>query len=1069
MNKDFKRTVLLMSIFLMYGLAYSGSTWAASSHHAMSVEQQKQTVKGVVNDNYGAVIGASVIEKGNPSNGVITDFDGNFEISVNSGATIVISYIGYKSQEIVINGQTELNILLESDAQDLEEVVVVGYGVQKKKLVTGATVQVKGDDIAKLNTTSALTALQGQTPGVNITASNGQPGEGFKVNIRGMGTIGDSEPLYVIDGVAGGDINTLNPADIETIDVLKDAASAAIYGSRAANGVILITTKQGKSGKISISYDGYVGIQNAYKMPQLLSAQQMMALTDESRYMEGVPVLDWKTQLGERVYNMIQNGWQGSNFLEEIRVKNAITHNHALNLAGGTDLSKFSAGFSYTKQNGIFGKPVASTYNRYTARLNSSHVLVKGKEHDILRFGENLTFYYSTKTGIAQLMNGYNDIQNSIKAMPILPVYNANGGLYSQADKEADGWIYSNEEANPILPMANETGNNLNRSYGLNATAYLDFEPIKGLRYHTSFSYKNTSITNRSLTIPYTASTNKTSDSYTVTQNSSVGHKIAFENTLTYMMPTMGKWNLEFIIGQSFEKTTVGEDLSITNSALDGTQLPTMKGDMDHAWITNTTNALNGTSISGKPWPDWSLLSFFGRWNVNYDEKYMATFIIRTDGSSNFARGHRWGTFPSVSAGWVISSEKFMEKTRSWLDFLKLRASWGKNGNQSISNFQYLSPVAFDPSSVYNFGQTILNTTGTKNIGAYATTLANENVTWETSQQFDLGIDARFINGRLGLAFDWYNKSTKDWLLQAPILDTAGTGAPFINGGDVENKGFEVALSWNDQIGSDFRYGVNLNLSYNKNEVTRIANPEGIIHGDAGVLSKTSNEFYRAQVGFPIGYFWGYQTAGVFQNQTDIDNWVAAGNGLASGNPRPGDIIYVDANHDGKIDETDKTMIGDPNPDFRLGFSLNMGYKGFDFGITTTGAFGHQIYFGYRKNTTYALDRWHGEGTSNRYGVAVLSDDVTDLNLENADYLRIQNITLGYDFKQLVPKMPFSKARLYVSAQNLFTFTSYKGLDPEVGFGGNNLYGQGNNWMTGVDLGSYPSPRTFLVGINLSY
>jgi len=1069
MIKNLKRTALLMSTCTVLGLAYSPTATAAGSGHEMNVQLQKQTVKGVVSDNYGPVIGASVIEKGNPSNGVVTDFDGNFEISVPQGATIVISYIGYKSQEIVANGQTDLSIMLESDAQDLEEVVVVGYGVQKKKLVTGATVQVKGDDIAKLNTTSALTALQGQTPGVNITASNGQPGEGFKVNIRGLGTIGDSEPLYVIDGVAGGDINTLNPADIETIDVLKDAASAAIYGSRAANGVILITTKQGKSGKISVSYDGYVGWQNAYKMPQLLTAQQTMALLDESRYLEGIPVFDWKKQLGERVYNMVQSGWQGSNFLEEMRVKNAITHNHALNLAGGTDLSKFSAGFSYTKQDGIFGKPVAPTYNRYTARLNSSHVLVKGKEHDILRFGENLTFYYSTKTGIAQVMDGYNDIQNAMVTPSILPTYNANGALYGQADKEADGWIYSNERANPILSMVSETGNNLSRNYGLNATAYLDFEPIKGLRYHTSFSYKNTSTTNRSLIVPYSASTTKTSDSYTVQQSASTGHNIAFENTVTYVMPTMKKMNMDFVIGQSFEKTTIGEELSVTNSALNGTQLPTMKGDMQHAWITNTSNALNGTQISGSPWPDWSLLSFFGRWNVNYDEKYMATFIIRSDGSSNFARGHRWGVFPSASAGWVVSSEKFMEKTRSWLDFLKVRASWGKNGNQSIANFQYLSPVAFDQSSVYNFDKTILSTTGTKSIGAYATSLANEDVTWETSQQIDLGIDARFIGGRLGLAFDWYNKTTKDWLLQAPVLDTAGTGAPFVNGGDVTNKGFEVALSWNDQIGSDFRYGVNLNLSYNKNEVTRIANTEGIIHGDAGVLSKTANEFYRAQVGYPIGYFWGYQTAGVFQNQTDIDNWIAAGNGVASSNPRPGDIIYVDANHDGKIDENDKGMIGDPNPDFRLGFALNMSYKGFDFSLNATGAFGHQIYFGYRSSTTYALDRWHGEGTSNRYGKATLADDVADLNLENADYLRLQNITIGYDFKHLFKKMPFSKARLYVSAQNLYTFTGYKGLDPEVGFGGNNAYGQGNNWMTGVDLGSYPSPRTILFGINLSY
>lgn len=470
------------------------------------------------------------------------------------------------------------------------------------------------------------------------------------------------------------------------------------------------------------------------------------------------------------------------------------------------------------------------------------------------------------------------------------------------------------------------------------------------------------------------------------------------------------------------------------------------------------------------------MASFFGRVNWNYNEKYMATAIIRADGSSNFARGNRWGYFPSVSAGWVISNENWMESTKGWMDFLKIRASWGQNGNQSISNFQYVSSVAFDKYNVYNFGSTSLGTTDSKATGGYAKNLPNPDVSWETSEQLNIGLDARFLNNRLGFAFDWYKKTTKDWLITAPIVATAGTGAPVINGGDVENKGFEIALNWNDNIGKDFRYGVNINFSHNKNEVTRIANSEGIIHGEANVLSQGTNEMYRAQVGYPIGYFYGYQSSGVFQNQAEIDAWKAAGNGFLQGTPQPGDLIFTDRNHDGVINEADKTMIGDPNPDYRLGLSINLAYKGFDLSVTANGAFGQQIAKSYRRfadsrynnYTTDVFKRWHGEGTSNSYprltdGSNVNFKEISDIYIEDADYLRIQNVTFGYDFKKLFPKMPLQQARLYVQVQNLYTFTGYSGLDPEVG------YGFDKSWVTGIDLGSYPQPRTVLVGANIKF
>ena len=1070
-----RKTMLLATLCsFTLGVGVTPQTFASPAAGMEGILQTKK-VTGVVMDAYGPVIGANVLEQGT-SNGVITDMDGRFTLEVQPGAKLEISFIGYKTQVIEVGNQTDFSVTLKEDNEMLDEVVVVGYGVQKKKLVTGATVQVTGDDVARLNTTSALGALQSQTPGINITSSSGMPGEGFKVNIRGLGTIGDSEPLYVIDGVAGGDINMLNPSDIESIDVLKDAASAAIYGSRAANGVILVTTKQGKEGKMQVTYDGYVGWQNVYKMPSLLTARQSMSLIDEQAFNDGTPATNWEARLGSRVYGMIQNGWQGSNFLEAMREKNALTQNHAINIAGGNEMSKISAGFSYTSQEGILGKPVTPQYNRYTARLNSSHVILKGKDRDIIKVGENLLFYYSEHSGIANMGYTFNDVTNAINAVPFMPMYNENGELYSQADKDTDGWIYSSEAANPLLQMINDHGKNLSRNYGLNATAYLEIEPIKNLKYRGSFSYRMTNDSYRSMIVPYRASINTGSDSYMVHQEASLGHEIMWENTISYILPEFNGHKLDVLLGQSFEKTAIGEELSAQNSVTDGSQLPILDGNFSHAWLDNASNILGSTQLEGSPWPEWALASFFGRINYNYHEKYMATFILRADGSSNFARGHRWGYFPSASVGWVMSEEKFMENSRRWLDFLKIRASWGRNGNQSIDNFQYVSPIAFDQSHVYGFGPTIVNTTGEKSPGAYVTTLANKDVTWETSEQFDFGIDARFFNSRLGFAFDYYIKNTKDWLVQAPILDTAGTNAPYINGGDVRNQGFEIALNWNDRVGKDFTYGVNVNLSYNKNEVTRIANEEGVIHGDANALgmARQLNEFYRAEVGYPIGYFYGYETAGVFQNHADIEAWRATGDGFAQSNPQPGDLIYVDQNHDGIINEDDKTMIGDPNPDYRLGFSFNLGYKGFDLSVTTQGAFGQQLFYGYRGNTTDALDHWRGEGTNYRFPrkatSATLTGNVTDIDIENGSYLKIQNITLGYDFKKLFPQMPLQQARIYVSAQNLFTFTKYPGMDPEVGYGGGDYTTNStNSWVSGIDIGSYPSARTFLIGVNLKY
>ena len=884
-----------------------------------AMAQSNTKVKGVITSGADGLplIGVNVVEKGT-TNGTVTDFDGNFELTVSSNAVLDISYIGFLSQEVkIVAGKTTYNVVLKEDSQALDEVVVVGYGVQKKKLVTGATVQVSGDNLQKLSTTNVLGALQSQSPGVNITQSSGQPGESFKVVIRGLGTVGSAGPLYVIDGVAGGDINALNPSDIEAIDVLKDAASAAIYGARAANGVVLVTTKQGKAGKLQLTYDGYYGAQYLAKLPPLLNAKEYMAMMDETRYNEASPGYDWQNLLPTDLYNSIMDGsWQGTNWIKETYNEAAPTQNHSFNLAGGTEQSKFSMGFSYTSQEGILGKPVQSQFDRYTARINSDHVLLKVKDFDAIKIGETLNFNFNTKSGIA-IGNIYgNSIHNMLIGNPLLPVYDAEGNFYDYDDKVNNGWNFDGNTGNPLAGTAlSNWGLNLSKNYALQSSAYLEIQPIKNLVFRSQFGYKMTSSTYRSYDGIRHLSNNTNVTMDNVYQSASSGHNITLDNTIAYKFNVADLHQFDVVVGQSVEKWGMGSniDASGNNSIFEGS--------FGQAWVDNTKpTELSQRGAGGSPWGEGALASFFGRANYNYKETYMASLTMRADGSSNFPRGNRWGYFPSVSAGWVMTNEGFMEDTKSWMDFLKLRASFGQNGNAAIDNFQYQTTFAFDESNGYYFdsGKKV------QTVGGYADILANPDVKWETSEQINLGFDSRFLNSRLGLTFDWYVKTTKDWLVRAPISGVWGLNPPFVNGGDIENRGFEVALNWNDKAG-DFNYGATVNFTHNKNEVTRIANAEGIIHGDANVLSQGTTEMYRAQVGYPIGYFYGYKTAGVFQNWSQVEGTAAKYAGA-----QPGDLIFVDSNNDGKITEDDRTMIGNPNPDFSMGLNLNFSYKGFD-------------------------------------------------------------------------------------------------------------------------------------------
>ena len=1090
MNRKFRKTALLMGALTLMGLGYSSNANAAGA--PQEVQQATKKITGTVVDAQGPVIGASVVEKGKSGNGVITDFDGNFTLNVTPGATIVISYVGYETQEIKVGNQSDFQITLKDDNALLDEVVVVGYGTMKKKLVTGATVQVKGEDIAKLNTTNALEAMQSSTPGVQITQSSTQPGKGYKVYIRGIGTTGNSTPLYVIDGVAGGNLDGINPNDIESIDVLKDAASAAIYGARAANGVILVTTKQGKEGKIELSYNGAMGWSNAYKRPQLLNAQQYMTIIDEYTFNTSGQKMDWAGYVPADILSRVNSGWEGTDWWGAFENKNAQQQNHSVTLTGGTDRSKFAMSYTYTGNEGIMGADRASYYKRHTIRINSDHVLLKAKDFDAITIGENISIGYNKNHDLAEDGMYWSYIHSLLQTCPLVPQYAANGDIYYYQDfdgnvKYGQGWnasLFSNPWENLEKGGFNSMAES--RNFNASATGFLTIQPIKGLRLRSQFNYWWSSGAYRNYNEPRSSGYgNATSPVYSVSQNASMNTGWSVENTLTYDLPMLGGHKISAMVGQTFQSTAWSQNISGSNKVNYGDQLATLKG-WNSAYLTNVklVNATDATLTGGLNDEEY-LASWFGRLTWDWNETYMATVTMRYDGSSIFTDGKRWGFFPSVSAGWVMSNEKFMEGTKSWLDFFKIRASWGQNGNCSISKYQYLATIALSGEaydSGYKFASDMATSVaGTPNVGAYANIVPNPDLTWETSEQLDFGFDARFLNSRLGVNFDWYKKTTKDWLIGGNLLAIYGTNPAAINGGDVQNTGIELALTWNDRIGKDFSYNIGVNFTTNKNKVTRIDNDNHYINGPSGVLSQGTEYCYRAEEGKPIGYFFGMSYSGIWQNQEQIEAARQAGKAVLD-NAQPGDCIWDDWNGDGVItyaegDATDRHEIGNPNPDIMLGINLGLGYKGFDFAVNGAGAFGQQIMRSYRSFSdapyqnydTTILNRWYGEGTSNTQPrISSTGSEntnwVSNRYMENADYFKIKTVTLGYDFKNIWKSCPFQQLRLYVQAQNLYTFTKYTGLDPEVG----NSAG-GNGWASGIDLGLYPPSRTYLVGASIKF
>lgn len=1007
---------------------------------------QERTVTGkVISAEDGLpIIGGNVLLQGT-STGTVTDFDGNYEITVpGDDAVLVFSYTGMSSQEVVVGDRSVINITMQTDAQLLDEVVVVGYGVQKKSVVTGAIASVTAEEISQTPVLRVEQALQGRTAGVQVTSSSGQPGDALTVRIRGAGTTGNADPLYVVDGLPVGGIDYLNPGDIESIEVLKDAASAAIYGARAANGVVLITTKSGQAGKIQVNYDGYYGVQDPWRKLAVLNAREYAVIQNEAAAASGFSIpFDNPEALGE-----------GTNWQDLLFNENAPLTNHQLSITGGNDRSTFAGTLSYFSQEGIVGGD-KSQFDRYTARVNSTH-----KIGERFTFGENLSFTHIDRRSIDGNNEFGGPLMSTLNIDPITPLYENDPDRLATYDPRAvtddEGNVYAispyatQEVVNPLARL--EVTNGRYKLDKIVGNVYGELEILKGLNLKSSFGIDLAYGGGDNFRPVFFLNAAQISNESRVDKNIDRWFNWIWENTLSYQKD-FGAHNLGLLLG------TTAQEFNYENIA--GGKSNTVFSDFENAYLNTATNEESATIGGGAA--ESSLLSYFGRVTYDFNDKYLFTAIFRVDGSSRFGENNRFGFFPSLSAGWVMSEEPFMQDV-DFIDFLKIRASWGQNGNQEIGNYRWASTIA--TGAGYSFGDGTLFTSG-----ALPSSVPNPDLEWETSEQTDIGIDLRFMDGRLTFTTDYYVKETKGLLVDAPIPGIVGNNAPTVNGGNVENRGVEFALGYRNKL-SDFNYSLSVNASYNENEVTAINNAEGVILG-AGF--STYGTVSRAAIGFPIAYFWGLRTDGLFQNEAEVESYTSGSGGLIQPDASPGDIRFVDLNGDGTINDQDRTIIGNPTPDWTFGFNLGADYKGFDLNLFVQGASGNEIFNGTRRHDLTSanmparfLNRWTGEGTSNDIPRSTVSDPngnfskISDFYIEDGSFLRVKDLQVGYTLSANALRfLNMAKVRLYVAAQNLLTITDYNGFDPEIG--------ARSSLDIGIDRGIYPQARSYRFGMNVTF
>lgn len=1003
--------------------------------------QTPGTVSGVVTDASGPVAGVAVIVKGT-SIGTSTDNNGAYTIKASESDVLVYSFLGYKTQEIAVQSRSQIDVQLESDSQIVDEVVVVGYGVQKKSLVTGAISSVKGSDLETTGIMRADDALAGKTAGVQVVSNSGQPGSDVQIYIRGVGTNGTATPIYIVDGIAVSGIEYLNPSDIESIEVLKDAAASAIYGARGGNGVVLITTRHSEEGQWSVNYDFSYGIQNIARKIDVLNAREYAIIQNEAAANGGttLPFTD----------EQITSFHQGTDWQEAILNRNAGVQRHNVRVSAGTAHSSFNGSASYLNQDGILAEG-KSNFKRYTINLSADHKLLP---EDALTVGEKIVVSHVKKQSVTQNSSTAGPLVGALNMDPLTPVYDPY-----QTDELYGGFgvskYVSQEVVNPVARIYYSNGRTLYTT--MKGSVFAELKFLKDFRLRGTASADITWTDDFGYSPMYKLnSTTGNTTANGASQGYDQYRTLSYEGYLTWGHVYNDKHDVSAMVGASLlQRSSLSLSASRNNLKID---------DEEHAYISMATSST--ASASGGPGNPSAIVSFFARANYAYDNRYMITATVRRDGSSRFGPNNRFGTFPSVSVGWNISNEEFLRDVR-WLDALKLRASWGQNGNENIGDFAYLATISTYGLS-YPFGSQI--TTGNLAVGAAPTKVVNPDLKWETSEQTDIGVDLHLL-GCLGFTFDYYIKETKDLLVTTPVPLMLGNSFPTANAGNVRNSGVEFAVDFQRQFGK-WNIAVNGNISYNKNKVTYVGTDTGYVTG--ATVQGITGAVTRMEAGHAMSYFWGYKTLGIFQNQAEIDAWVNSEGVQIQPDARPGDFRFQDTNDDGVIDDNDRVDLGNPFPTVTFGLNLNVSAYGFDLGITSAGQAGNKIFSVLRRADlpmsnygAWVLGRWHGEGTSNSIPRVTTTDTnlnwtrPSDFYLKDGDFWRIRNITLGYTFR-IPEKYYLQKIRVFASVDNAFTFTKYEGYDPEIGNGGSIL-------SSGIDRGVYPRPRTVSVGLNLTF
>ncbi|MFT0343366.1 SusC/RagA family TonB-linked outer membrane protein [Bacteroides thetaiotaomicron] len=1033
--------------------------------YAQNIQIKGTVVSGTDNE---PLPGVNVVVKGNTSTGTITDFNGTFTLSAPADAILSISYIGFKSQEIAVKGHKDIKIVLQEDAETLDEVVVVGYGVQKKSVVTASIAKVSADDLASTAPVRMDNALKGLASGVTVTSSSGQPGAAAQIRVRGVGTIrtenGATDPLYIVDGMPlEGGLDYLNPNDIASIEVLKDAASGAVYGARAANGVILVTTKTGKIGKTKVTYDFSYGWQSAWKKRDVLNASEYALMINEGAINAGIaPKFSDPYSYG-----------QGTNWQDEVFNNNAPMMNHQVSVSGASEKVNylFSLGF-YTQDGIVGGNFDRSNYERLTLRSNTQYTLFdESKERNWLNslkvtsnlsyarikstnFDDNSTWGTPLGSALAlsPILNVYDETEEAIKAQfdkygttaEYTPVYDPrNGKLFSIPGEFG-------EMSNPIAKLSLPGDKHWSHKFVANFSAELQL--WDNLKFKTSYGADLSFWGYDGYRPLYYLRSGESSTQSSAYSRKEDGTVWQLENVLMYDK-SIDKHSFSVLLGQSAKKSSgsylYGSRNNITNYSrpyIDASTGLAANADRDAA---------------GAPSVDATLASIFARASYNYDERYMLQVTVRRDGSSRFGPNNHYAVFPSFSLGWNLTNEKFMNKRPNWLTTTKIRLSWGKNGNENIGNFKYTVLTSPGNNAIFGSSENVIN-------GVKASGLANPDLKWEESEQLDFGLDFGFFNNALTFTADYYKKKTNGMLMEMNIPFYVGEAKPIGNVGKMENSGIELEAAYKFRV-SDWNFRVSANASYLKNKLIEYGNESGWENLDS---FQGTGDISRAENGKPFPFFYGYKTAGIFQNTDEVKAYKNDKGELLQPTAVPGDVRFVDVDGNGIIDANDRTDIGKGMPDWTFGFNLGVSWKNFDLNMMWQGTAGNDIYDATRRTDiatsnlpSWMLNRWTGEGTSNRIPRFVQGDNVnwqsSDLYVYDGSYLRLKNIQLGYTLPAaLTQKVFISSLRFYVAAENLFTFTKYHGFDPEISSGGTSL---------GIDYGVYPQARVWTIGASLSF